>query len=277
MVMILPFMLFLIQSIYKYYLMLSRCLILLHGFLFFSLFCFSQNEKNYTVDAEQATEIYNKEFYNKYRFLFGKEYKLYHVALETSPLFDASLTLEGTVFSNGESYPAMLAYDIFKDEIVFVSELFKDCNFIRINKSVVDSFSLITKPSSKSPLQLKREKTYHFVKVDFPEKTNIPLNDGYYEVTTIGDKKLLIQHKAIQNNNEGEEAIVHGIFRYDYIQNKILYVNGNYYDIDKKRKLIKLFPRYKKSINKKLSIYATRYDMLSKSQLIEVIQLTNPR
>lgn len=257
--------------------MLSRCLILLPVFLFLSLFCVSQNDRNYAVDDEQAKEIYSREFYNDYGFLFGREYKLYHVALETSPMFDASLALEGTIYSNGESYSAMLAYDICKDEIVFVSGLFKDFNFIRINKSVVDSFSLITNPSSKSPLKLKQEETYHFVKVDFKGKTNIPLNDGYYEVTNIGDKQLLIHHEAIQNNNEGEEAIVHGIFRYDYVQNKILFVNGKYYEINKKRKLIKLFPRYKKSINRKLQRYATRYDLLGKNQLIEIIQLTNPR
>lgn len=252
-----------------------RCLVLISGLLFYHSYSFSQNSGKYSVDFSRAKEIYSKKLYNDYKFLSGKEYKIYHSTLETSPMFDASYGMEGMVYSNGETYSGMLAYDICKDELIFVSELFKDCSFISLNPAVVDSFKLVVRSTAKSPLKMYRQKEYLFIRVDFPDNLNIPLKDGYCEISEIGDKKLFIRHETIQNNNEGEEAIVHGIFRYDYMQDKILYMNGNYYDINSKKKLLKLFPDKRKVLNKKINSFSINYNSISKKQLTEVIQITN--
>ncbi len=252
-----------------------RCLILISVFLFYHSYSFPQYNGKYSVDVDRAKEIYNKKLYNDYKFLSGKEYKIYHSTLETSPMFDASYGMEGSVFSNGDEYSGMLAYDIFKDELIFVSELFKDCSFISLNPAVVDSFRLVPKSTAKSPLKMYRQKEYMFVRVNFPDNIDIPLKDGYYEISEIGGKKLIIRHESVQNNNEGEEAIIHGIFRYDYMQKKILYMDGNYYDINSKKKLLRLFPDKRKVLNKKINSYSINYNLISKKQLAEIIQLTN--
>lgn len=238
-------------------------------FLFFA--GFSQNAVDYALSADKAKELYHQQFSDPNGFLYGKEYILYHYGLETSPLFNASLGMEGKVYSNGESYPAMLAYDIYKDELILLTEAFPEYNFIALNSTAVDSFSLQVQPSSKSPLKLNREKEYHFLKIDLPDSLNI--KDGYYEVAGKDSLKIFVHHEAIQGNNEGEEAVIHGIFRYDYIQKKTLSLDGTYYELDSKRKFVNLFPEHKKIVNKKLRSFSTRFEDLSARQLLETVQL----
>ena len=138
-----------------------------------SLFCFSQNgsiqetepvshnNRFYSVGVEQAKVLYKKELLNNYSFLNGREYKLYHVARETSPMFNSSLGLGGTVFVEGESYPNVtLAYDIFKDALIFITpaRIFNNCNFIELNQTLVDSFFVdAEKPSTISAAGYKKQ------------------------------------------------------------------------------------------------------------------------
>lgn len=244
-------------------------------FLLIPFFCLAQNNRNYTVNSDRAIEIYKSKLHKKYDFLNGKEYKLYHVNLETSPLFDASFGMEGTIYANGETYSDLiLAYDIYKDELVCVTDLFEG-KFISINPTFIDSFSITRKTTDRIGNYTFKDNRFHFRKIDFPENENNNLHDGFYEVSNIGDKTLLIHHEALQKNNQGEEAIIHGIVNYEYVQKKILYFDGKYYEIDSKRKFVKLFPEHKKAINKKLVSFGLRFDFLSKNQLIETIQITN--
>jgi hypothetical protein len=254
-----------------------------------SLFCFSQNDsiqkiesipynnRYYSVGTEQAKALYKNELLSNYVFLNGREYKLYHVRRETSPLFGSSLGLEGTIFVDGESYPdVVLIYDIFIDKLVYItpSRIFKDCNFIEINQTIVDSFFVEVKKASGFS-NVSFNKQYHFVKINFPGNSNITMKDGYYEVADCGEMKLFVQHKAIQVSNQGADAMQNGLYKYVHILNKTLYLNGNYYEINKKRKFIKLFPDKRKAINKKLKSFALRFDMLNKEQLVETLQFIN--
>jgi len=251
--------------------MFKRCLLLLYVLSIFYNFGYSQNTEKYALNISQATEQYNKKLYDSNGFLYGKEYTLYHYGLETSPLFNASLGIDGIVFSNGESYPATLAYDIYKDELILLTEVFPEYNFIALNSTAIDSFALTVKPSSKSPIQLKRDKEYVFHKIDLPD--NIGIKDGYYEVAGKDQLRIFIHHEAIQGNNEGEDAIIHGIFRYDYVQKKTLFWEGTYFDITSKRKFLSLFPEQKKIVNKKLRSFSTRFEELSARQLLETVEL----
>ena len=252
--------------------MLKRCLLFVTGFLLICFAGWTQNTGKYAMNASQAGEIYKQIFHDPNGFLYGKEYKLYHYGLETSPLFNASLGMEGTVFSNGESYPAMLAYDIYKDELILLTEVFPEYNFILLNSTAVDSFALQVKPSSKSPLKLSREKQYVFHNVNLPD--NADIKDGFYEVAGKGQLEILIHHEAIQGNNEGEDAIIHGIFKYAYVQKKTLFLNGKFFDISSKRKFVSLFPDHKKIVSKKLRSFSTRFEDLSARQLLETVELT---
>ena len=99
--------------------------------------------------------------------------------------------------------------------------------------------------------------------------------DGYYEVAYCGEMQLLIRHQAMQVNNQSADAIQNGIIKYIHRLNKTLYLNGNYYDINKKRKFIKLFPDNRKAINTKLKSFGLRFDLLSREQLVEILQLIN--
>lgn len=254
-----------------------------------SLFCFSQtdtiqevesvsnNNRFYTVGEEKAKVLYRKEFLDKYAFLNGREYKLYHVARKTSPLFNSSFGLDGTVFVNGESYPdVILAYDIFKDALIFITptRIFNNCNFIELNQLLVDSFFVhVETPSINSTVSHK--KNYHFTKISFPEKNNLSMTDGYYEVAYCGEIQLFIHHQAIQVNNQNSDAIQNGIIKYVHRLNKTLYLNGNYYEINKKRKFIKLFPDKRKAIKSKLKSFALRFELLNNEQLIEILQFIN--
>ncbi len=250
--------------------MLKRCL-----FVSLILFIFSTGKSQiageYAMSSTLAKEIYQQFLFDPNGFLFGKEYQLYHYGLETSPLFNASLGMEGTIYSKGESYPAMLAYDIYKDELILLTEVFPEYNFISLNSTVVDSFALQVKPYSKSPVKLNREKEYRFQKVDLSD--NMKMKDGYYEVAGNDQLKIFIHHEAIQGNNEGEDAIIHGIFKYDYIQKKTLYMLGTYFEIDSKRKFVGLFPEQKKIMNKKLRSFSTRFEELTARQLLETVEL----
>jgi len=251
--------------------MFKRYLLLLPGFFVLYYNGFSQNTEKYALDFNKALEQYNNVLQDSNAFLYGKEYRLYHYGLETSPLFNASLGMEGTVYSNGESYPAMLAYDIYKDILILLPEEFPEYNFIEVNPAVIDSFALQVKSSAKSPIMLKREKEYMFHKVDVPDSLDI--KDGYYEIAGRDQLKILIHHEAIQGNNEGEDAIIHGIFKYAYVQKKTLFRNGTYFDITSKRKFVSLFPEQKKIVNKKLRSFSTRFEELSARQLLETIEL----
>lgn len=257
--------------------MFIRFSLIYYLLLLIPFFCFSQNDRVYTVSNNEAVEMYKNKLHNKYEFLNGTQYKLYHVNLETSPLFDSSFGMEGTIYSNGETFPdLMLTYDIHKDELIYVTEIFENCNFISINRSLIDSFTVTRKTSNRIGNYRFKSDVLRFQNVDFPENSDFDLKDGFYEVERIGDKKLFIHHEAILEHNQGEEAIINGIFRYEYFQNRILFLNGNYYDINSKRKLVKLFPEHRKVINKKLGSFGLRFDHLTKQQLIETLQLTNP-
>lgn len=269
--------------------MLFRFLVLLFLLSLSSLFCFSQNDtiqeiesvshnnRFYSVGVEKAKTLYKKELLNNYAFLNGREYKLYYVARETSPLFNSSLGLEGTVFVNGESYPdVLLAYDINNDGLIYItsSRIFKNCNFIELNQATVDSFFVhVKKPVESSNITFGKQ--YHFTKINFPEENNISVKDGYYEVARCGEMQLFIQHKAIQVSNQGADAMQNGLYKYVHILNKTLLLDGKYYEINKKRKFIKLFPDKRKAINTKLKSFALRFELLNREQLVEILQLIN--
>jgi hypothetical protein len=253
--------------------MLKRCLILLLLLVGFAGFLPAQNSSRYVLDKTTAINKYNSVLKRDFGFLVGKTYDLYHYGLETSPLFNATLGMEGTVFAGGDAYPATLMYDIYKDELVMLTEIFPDCNFISLNKEVIDSFKVVAKPDAKSPLKLSGDKEYVFVNVDFPDDTGVPLNDGFYEITKLGENAVFVQHQAIQGNNEGQEAIIQGIYRYDYVQNKTLFLNGKYYQLSSKRKFLKEFPGHKKDLAKKLRSYQKSFEDITALQVLETVQM----
>ena len=265
-----------------------KIFILFVGFSIITLFCASQNNnvekikpveqdnRMYSVDMKSARNLYDDKFYEKHIFLNGKEYKPYHFRLNTSPLFDASFGMEGTIFVNGESYSdIMLAYDIHKDQLIYVTSLFRNHNYICMNRALVDSFIIVKKETTMLNDYKLPQKHYHFKRIDFPTNCNMEMQDGYFETATSGNMLLLIHHEAILANNEGAEAVINGIFKYNYSQKKILKINESYYDITSKRKFVGLFKDKRKTINKKLNSFGVRYALLNKEQLVETLQLIN--
>ncbi len=263
--------------------------LLLLLFQLFPLFCFSQNgfgpmarsvsfdNRSYAFTAEQAKAIYKKEIIHKYEFLDGREYKMYDVTGSGSPQFNSSIGILGTVFFEGEAYPGcILSYDIYKDKLVYVAQslIFGNCNFIEINMAKVDSFYLEVKTSPKESTAATY-KQFRFVKIDFPDDGSSTLKTGYFEVANVGAIQLLIQHKAIMVSNQGVDALQSGLYKYEHILKKTICINGSCYEIDKKKKLVKLFPNKRKAINKKLSSYPFAYKNFKKEQLVEILQFIN--
>ncbi len=253
--------------------MFVRCLILIHFLLGCVTTLYAQKSPAYALDEKKALEAYKHELPRDYGYLYGKTYELYHYGLETSPLFNATLGMDGIIYSNGESYSATLMYDIYKDELVCLTDIFPASNFICLNNEVIDSFKVVAKPESKSPLQLRRETEFTFVKVNFSEIEQDVLANGFYETIKSGDKAIFVHHEAIQGNNEGEEAVIQGIFRYDYVRKKTLLLKGKYYDLNSKRKFLNQFPENKKAISKKLRSFHARFEDLSATQLLEAVNL----
>lgn len=274
MVYIFSIVLFLVSTFSNEILMKIRCLIV---FLLSILFCetaIAQNSQSYALEMDEAKAVYRQSMIDPNGYLFGKEYKLYHYGLETSPLFNAALGMEGTVFSNGEAYQATLVYDIYRDELITITDLFQDHSFVVLNQSVIDSFSLVAVPNERSPLRLKKEKEFLFEKIDFDDSLEEFLKDGYYEVISDDDVIIYTHHEAIQGNNEGEAAIIHGIFRYDYEPKKILYFNNKYVEIKTKRKFLQLFPDQNKAVNKKLRSFSEPFKDLTAQQILETVKVT---
>jgi hypothetical protein len=266
-----------------------KLLLLLFLLPLISLFCYAQNNsipeiepvshnnRYYAFGTKDAKTLYKKELLNNYAFLNGREYKLYDIALGTSPLFASSFGLEGTIFVEGESFEnVMLAYDIYKDKLIYItsSQLFKDCNFIEINSAIVDSFFLKTEVSSELH-NIVKKKQFHFIKVNFPKNIGNKMQNGYYEVAEIGEMKVYIQHKAIQISNQGAEAMQAGLYKYNHILNKTLCINGTYYEINKKNKFLKLFPDKRKEINKMIKVFELRFNLLDKEQMVKILQFIN--
>ncbi|GEM_PF-5052742 len=267
-----------------------KFLLLLFNMSLFSLFCFSQNNvqyktepvshnnRFYSISKKQATELYKNKLENNYTFLNGKEYKLYDITKETNPLFHSSFGLNGTVFVNGETYKNLkLAYDIYKDKLIYITpvQLFENYNFFELNQATIDSFYIEVKETDKIH-GISGTKQYCFSKVDFSENENSGMKDGYYEVAKVGNTKLFVQHKALRTTSQGADGVMQqSLYRYYHVLNKTLLINGTYYEINKKRKFIKLFPDKRKAINRKLRKFELKFELLNKEQMVELLRVIN--
>ncbi len=213
------------------------------------------NNRYYAISDNIAKELFNSVFYDDFGYLVGRQYQPYNSFGHSSPFLDNKQGI-GTVFSNGKAYSNLkLRYDIYLDLLINTPKLVSYGSlFITINKSAIDSFTINI-----------NSYTYNIKNLHFPEGTKAGMKDGFYETYRCGNSLFLIKHKAIV-------AKLQGYPEYKYSPIKYLYKNDDYYRINSRGDLLRLYPENKKTVKQKIKSYITPYRTLKDHQIAEIIQ-----
>jgi len=190
-------------------------------------------------------------------YIVGKEYKLYHSYKQDNPYFNSHQGL-GTIYSKGYVYDKkVILYDIYKDEVA-INRTFKKSSNINVNiqKTQIDSF-LIEFDNKKHLLKHIRTNN----------SCNKLIQDGFYEIPYTGKYQLLLKHKKEKGN-------LNGITTFTYEISIFLKIDDEYFNIDSRKKLFKLFYSNKKQLKKKYRLLKTSYKKLTSSQLVDLIKYT---
>ncbi len=207
--------------------------------------------------TDSIKAYYNSETYEVINYINGKEYKHYHLHNQSNPYFQEAQG-SGNVYYNGNSFKNLnLIYDINLDELIAIPSEFAFQNtHIALNKTCIDSFDL--------KINHQTYKLIHLRNINSQFKS---LSNGYYEIAHKGKHKLLIQYTCSIIKPEGHTV-------YEPIENKYILVNGEYYNINYKRKLLTLFPEDKKRIKKQYRRLQITYKNMTTPQLVELVKFT---
>lgn len=225
--------------------------------IFISYFsAYSQNNQtNYSLSSDSAVSLYTKQMHNENDYIIGPEYKIYHNYKQDNPYLN-SCRGRGTLYSKNYTYSnKIIFYDIYKDEVV-VNRTFKKSSNINVNiqKTQIDSF-LIEFDNKKHLFKYIRPNT----------SCNKVVREGFYEIPYTGKYQLILKHKK-------EKGHLNGITTYTYKVSIFLKIGHEYFNIDKRKKLIDLFYNNKKKIKKRYRLLRTSYQELTSAQLIDLIK-----
>jgi len=211
------------------------------------------SHRNYAMDSISVKELYKDVRYDKYDYIFGKEYKIKYLPSKSTPYLNERPG-NGFVYSKNNIYTDLiLIYDIKEDKLVSVVNKFGlSAQYIELNKSLIDSF--------KIEFENIKYQIYH---VKFEKEQESFAKDGYYEIPYNGRLKLLLQHQVYSKIEQAYEA-------FDFLEIFILQRDGLCYKVDKKSRFIKLFPHYKKELKKRMRSYRLSYSKLSRLQMADL-------
>lgn len=215
------------------------------------------NQFDYSMSSDSALHTYKKEMHYDFDYVIGVEYKIYHNYKQDNPYLK-SRHGKGTIYSNGYVYDnKVIIYDMYKDIVVVNTTSKKSSNInIQLQKIRIDSFSI----------EFEKDK-YLFRNIKNIEKDKSQISTGFYEIP-YGEKfQLLYKH-----NSEKRES--GGITTYTHTIDKLLKIGDTYYNINSRKKFLKLFPANIKQIKKKQRAFETNYNELTTSQLIQLIKFT---
>jgi hypothetical protein len=216
-----------------------------------------QDSCSYNFSVEQGKKAYAQKFYHPLMYINGEEYKIYHRTGHSNPYFNSNAGM-GLIYYQQQFYTDLLLYyDIFQQQLVVSpNEPGIYGEFIKVRKAYVDSF-MISFTNSK----------HIFYHLKFKEENGLPNLDAYYEILYQGKYQLLYYYSAIVTTDNTEK-------KYIQKQDRIIGVDGQYYIVNKRSKLLKLFPDHRKAIRKEIMSNAQRsYKSLTTNQLVELIRL----
>lgn len=212
---------------------------------------FAQNSSSPQTDS--ALFLYHKTFDNELKYINGREYKPYHHPTHQNPFLNATSGI-GSIFMHGKEYKKkQLTYDIYKDLLIVIPDYYKFSNvYVQINKSEIDSFTINFDKS-----------VYHFVNY---KVNNCPdgLEPGFYQPIYKSQKStLLVKHYVISGVNNA-------ITTYRYTTDRFLLNNHKFYNINRKKSLLNLYPDHKKQIKREMKSINYSYKKMTNNQLIHL-------
>lgn len=148
------------------------------------------------------------------------------------------------VYDGQPYYKVELKYDIYKDELIIKLHQGKQFSVLRLIKEKVETFTIDT----------------HSFKRLVNETANF--SNGFYELAYHGNKLVLFKKHNKERIEHLDKEFAYSQFKYTV--NYILYYHNEYYLINSKRSLIKLFPGQKKSIH---SLYSINKRSLEKESI----------
>ncbi len=186
----------------------------------------NQVEKNYYKWFDQAVGLENTSIFNGTRYV-----KKYRTEEGIHKFFKGDTFVLGTVNFDGETfYDIPLKYDIHEDELIASLSSTYGESILQLNKVFITAFSIYNQ------------------KFKFIDTVNNKVHlNGFYEVAFI-DKKITLYiqyHKAIKEYIK-RKTLFHKFLPQ---QNYYFFYNEQYYQINKKTDVIKVFPSLKKEIN----------------------------
>ncbi len=156
----------------------------------------------------------------------------YRTVNDRKQFFKSTQFINGKIWYKGQPYfNQLLKYDVYEDELLL--KLVESGNTLRLSTKDIDSFSI--------------EKN-HFINLK-PKKTTPVRLFGYYEVL-FQDHMFALYAKHSKNIIERKDE---KYTYYEFIDTKTRYLllyRGEYYTLNSKKDILRVFPNHKTQINK---------------------------
>lgn len=184
----------------------------------------AQNDKvvqEYLKQAKDHSVIYNGELETVYT----------SIQYENTPYYVSDEFVPGHIYYKKNSYPNQrVRLDLYKDQLIVLTP--------------ENNYSVVVK-SDKVKKVILHNKT--FIYHTPPPKSG--MKTGYYSLLHDGDNLKLLGRETFLLNQPSDRVT------YDFFSSTKYYIfyNGEYHQVKNKRSFTKLFPAYKKQINKFVS------------------------
>lgn len=206
---------------------------------------------------KKASVLYTQAIDVESHLYHGLEYVDYDLSyLEGHQFHRTNTETEGTVLYDGAQYTQVpLLYDLVLDQVII--EHPESAYKMSLISEKVKSFSYLK---------------HTFIRLEQDTISDSPIRPGFYDLLVSGKATVLarrtknIQERASQGGMEGE---FHEKNRY-YIQK-----NNQYYSVNDKKSVLKLFPNQKKELQKYVSSRKLNFRKNRESALVQLMQYYN--
>ena len=198
---------------------------------FFTFLCFGQQQSNINALYDWFDNSVNIKNCNLFE---GVLYKEEFIKIKGNNQFYGNFNfIDGLIIYDFQPYyNVRLKYDVFKDELVLIP-LEKQLNSVQLVKDKITTFYL-------------NDSKFINLKENDRSRNNNSLN-GFFEIKFESENIILYK-----KNKKNVESQFHNNKIYAHFYDKSMYyikLNQNFYHIDSKRGLTKLFPNIKNIIN----------------------------
>lgn len=248
-------------------------------FLFlFLMFSFSSNGQNGNLTiinnsgdsgninrnsiSDSQTDFIKSSYFEKIEapkeLINGKEYEPYYTRSNIIPLLFSGKTRTASIITNTRRYNNLtLQYDTFLDEVVY-TDISRTINYrfpqIALNKDILTGFNLYFEDDSLI-----------FKYFRLPECIEKNLKEGFYEAVYEGKNKYVIKHVSYAYERAG-------LSEYKYAPINYISDGDNFYEIENKKKLLRLFGKKSNEIKEFLHLSGIRIRKANKYQIISVLK-----